>query len=272
MIFRDDLLKDQVAIVTGGGTGLGREMALQFAKLGAKVCVASRRQEVLDKVVEEIAALGGEALAVSTDVRDPEQVQNMVAKTKEKFGRLDLLINNAAGNFLVRAEELSQNGWKTVIDIVLNGTYYCTQAAFPVMKEQGKGAIINIIATYAWTGGPWTVHSASAKAGILAMTKTLAVEWARYGIRINCIAPGPIQTKGASSRLWAGMEAELAKKVPAGRFGTPEEIAQAAVYLASSAGDYITGDALTIDGGGSLNHGEFPEELIDLLKTQREKK
>lgn len=269
MIFRENLFKDQVALITGGGTGLGREMALHFAKLGAKISLASRKQENLDKVAEEIREAGGEALVVPTDVREPAQVEQMIAKTQEKYGRIDLLVNNAAGNFLVRAEELSLNGWNTVLGIVLNGTFLCSQAVFPVMKAQNKGCILNIIATYAWTGGPYTVHSAAAKAGILAMSKTLAVEWAKYGIRVNCIAPGPIQTKGASSRLWAGMEQDLAAKIPAKRFGKPEEIAEAAVYLASPAADYITGEVLTVDGGSSLNQGEFPEELIDLLKAQR---
>ena len=271
MIFKDNILKDQVTLITGGGTGLGKEMALTVAGLGSDVVLASRKLENLEKVAGEVEKLGRRALCVPTDVRDPEQVQNMVDQAVEKFGKIDTLINNAAGNFLVRAEDISPNGWNTVVGIVLNGSFLCSQAAGKQMIKQKRGNILNIVATYAWTGGPWTVHSASAKAGVIAMAKTLAVEWARYNIRVNCIAPGPIQTEGASKRLWSGMEGLLTEKIPLSRFGKPEEIAAAAVYLISEAGQYITGDVLTVDGGGSLNQGEFPEEIIDQLREMTRK-
>lgn len=256
-----------MAVITGGGTGLGKEMALTLAGLGCDVVLASRKLANLEAVAAQIEKLGQQALCVPTDVRDPGQVQNMVNQAVEKFGKIDILINNAAGNFLVRAEELSPNGWNTVVGIVLNGTFFCSQAVGKQMIQQKHGSIINIVATYAWTGGPWTVHSASAKAGVIAMAKTLAVEWSPYNIRVNCIAPGPVQTEGASSRLWAGMEKQVAEKIPLKRFGTPEEIASAAVFLTSDAGRYITGEVLTVDGGGWLNQGEFPEEMIDQLRA-----
>lgn len=183
-------LQDRVAIITGGGTGLGKAMALEFTRLGARVVLASRKPENLEKAAAEIAERGGEALTVPTDVRDPEQVDRMVQAALDRFGRIDILVNNAAGNFVCPAEELSVNGWNAVVNIVLHGTFYCTRAVARHWIAQGRGGnILNIIATYAWTGGPGTVHSAAAKAGVLAMTRTLAVEWAPKGIRVNCIAP-----------------------------------------------------------------------------------
>jgi NAD(P)-dependent dehydrogenase (short-subunit alcohol dehydrogenase family) len=271
MIFKDNILRDQVTIITGGGTGLGKAMALYFAGLGSHLVLASRKMENLEAVAAEVESLGREALCVATDVRDPEQVQAMVDQAVGRFGKIDTLINNAAGNFLVRAEELSPNGWNAVLGIVLNGSFYCSSAVGKQMMLQKGGHILNIVATYWNRGGPWTVHSAAAKAGVVAMAKTLAVEWAKHNIRVNCIAPGPIQTEGASSRLWAGMEDRLAKEIPLGRFGKTEEIAQAAAYLTSEAGAYITGEVLTVDGGGCLNQGEFPEGLIDQLKEQLKK-
>ena len=182
----------KVAIVTGGGSGLGRAMAREFARLGAAVVVAGRRAEPLDETVAEIEDWGGSAYAKPTDVRDPEQVEALVAETVRRFERVDVLVNNAAGNFVVRGEDLSPNGWRAVVGIVLDGGFLCTRAAGRRMIEQGEGgAILSVLASYAWTGGPGTVHSASAKAGLLAMTRTLAVEWARHGIRVNCICPGP---------------------------------------------------------------------------------
>ncbi|MDX1386268.1 MAG: SDR family oxidoreductase [bacterium] len=271
MIFKDNILQDQITLITGGGTGLGKAMALCFAGLGSHLVLASRKLENLEAVAREIKALGREALCVPTDVRDPAQVQSMVDRAVERFGRIDTLINNAAGNFLARAEELSPNGWKAVVEIVLNGSYFCANAVGKQMIRQKRGHILNTVATYWDKGNPYTVHSAAAKAGVVAMAKTLAVEWAKHNIRVNCIAPGFVQTEGASSRLWAGMEGQLTQGVPLGRFAKPEEIAQAAVYLTSEAGAYITGEVLTVDGGGCLNQGEFPEELIDQLKAQIKK-
>ncbi len=248
----------QVAIVTGGGTGLGRAMALEYARLGARLVLASRSREHLEPTVAEIQKAGGEALAVPTDVRDPAQVDRMIQETKKKFGGVDILVNNAAGNFICKAEELSPNGWKAVVDIVLNGTFFCTRAAGLEMIAQKRGGkILSVLATYAWTGGPGTVHSAAAKAGVLALTRTLAVEWASHKIRVNAIAPGPVATEGASSKLWGTPEAEkkLLSKIPVGRIGTPQEIAHAAAFLVSPYAEYINGEALTMDGGEWLGKG-----------------
>lgn len=272
MIFKEGILKDRVAIVTGGGSGIGRGIAHSFAQLGAKVVLVGRTMEKLRSVAEEIKKFSVETLCVPTDIREPEQVQEMVKKTVEKFGRVDILINNAAGNFLARTEELSVNGWKAVTGIVLDGTFYCTHAVAQPMIKQKSGSIVNIVATYAWTGNPYTVPSAAAKAGVLAMTRSLGVEWAKYKIRVNAVAPGPIQTEGASKRLWAGFEEKLAKAVPAGRFGSIDEIAQAVVYLVSDAAAYVTGEVLVVDGGDSLGQSDFPEELIDKLKEMTKKK
>ena len=251
-------LNQQVAIITGGGTGLGRAMALEYSRLGARLVLASRSREHLEPTVAEIQKDGGEAIAVPTDVRDPAQVDRMIQETKKKFGGIDILVNNAAGNFICKAEELSPNGWRAVVEIVLNGTFFCTRAAGLEMIAQRRGGkILSVLATYAWTGGPGTVHSAAAKAGVLALTRTLAVEWAVHKIRINAIAPGPVATEGASSKLWGNPEAEkkLLSTIPVGRIGNPQEIAQAAAYLVSPYAEYINGEALTMDGGGWLGKG-----------------
>ncbi len=250
-------LKGQVAVITGGGTGLGLAMAREFSRLGARLVLASRKPEHLEPAVEEIRGRGGEALAVPTDVRDPQQVDRLVEETLRAYGRLDTMVNNAAGNFVCRAEDLSPNGWRAVVEIVLHGSFFCSRAAGRHMIAHGGGNILSILATYAWTGGPGTVHSASAKAGVLAMTRTLAVEWARHGIRVNAIAPGTIPTPGASGQLWAdpAVEARLKARIPLGRFGTQEELAHAAAYLVSPYADYITGEVLTMDGGAWLGRG-----------------
>jgi len=251
-------LQGQVAIITGGGTGLGRAMALEYSRLGAKLVLASRSLEHLEPTAAEIRQSGGEALAVPTDVRDPAQVDHLIQQTKERFGGIDILVNNAAGNFICKAEDLSPNGWRTVVDIVLNGTFYCTRAAGREMIAQGRGGkVLSVLATYAWTGGPGTVHSAAAKAGVLALTRTLAVEWAPHKIRLNAIAPGRIDTEGAGSKLWGTPEAKrnVVANIPVGRLGAPEEIAQAAAYLVSPYAEYINGEALTMDGGAWLGRG-----------------
>ena len=195
----------KVAIVTGGGSGLGRAMAREFARLGA--CGRRRRRrraEPLDETVAEIEDWGGAAYPKPTDVRDPEQVDALIDETARRFGRVDVLVNNAAGNFVVRGEDLSPNGWRAVVGIVLDGGFLCARAAGRRMIEQGEGgAILSVLASYAWTGGPGTVHSASAKAGLLAMTRTLAVEWAHHGIRVNCICPGPDGYRGRRGRALA---------------------------------------------------------------------
>jgi NAD(P)-dependent dehydrogenase (short-subunit alcohol dehydrogenase family) len=256
----DGTFAGQAAMVTGGGSGLGRAMALELARLGAAVVVAGRRQDALDETVALIAANGGQGHAQATDVREPEAVDALVAAAAERFGRMDVLVNNAAGNFVVKAEDLSPNGWRAVVGIVLDGTFLCSRAAGRRMIEQGDGgAILSVIASYAWTGGPGTVHSAAAKAGVQALTKTLAVEWAEHGIRANCICPGPTDTEGAGQALWPTEEdrARVAATVPLGRLATPEEVAVWAAALCSPYAGYITGETLTIDGGHWLEQESY---------------
>jgi NAD(P)-dependent dehydrogenase (short-subunit alcohol dehydrogenase family) len=250
----------KAAIVTGGGSGLGRAMAIELARLGASVVVAGRRQEALDETVRLITERGGQALAQPTDVREPEAVDALVAAAVDGFGRVDVLVNNAAGNFVVKAEDLSPNGWRAVVGIVLDGTFLCSRAAGRRMIEQGEGgAILSVIASYAWTGGPGTLHSAAAKAGVQALTKTLAVEWAEHGIRANCICPGPTDTEGAGQALWPTGEdrARVAATVPLGRLASPEEVAVWAAALCSPYAGYITGETLTIDGGHWLEQESY---------------
>jgi NAD(P)-dependent dehydrogenase (short-subunit alcohol dehydrogenase family) len=250
----------KVAIVTGGGSGLGRAMALELARLGSAVVVAGRREEALGETVGLITHGGGQALAQPTDVREPEAVDALVAAALAGFGRVDVLVNNAAGNFVVRAEDLSPNGWRAVVGIVLDGTFLCSRAAGRRMIEQGEGgAILSVIASYAWTGGPGTVHSAAAKAGVQGLMKTLAVEWAGHGIRANCICPGPTDTEGAGQALWPTDEdrTRVAATVPLGRLASPEEVAVWAAALCSPYAGYITGETLTIDGGHWLEQESY---------------
>lgn len=239
-------------IVTGGGTGLGRAMAEHLASLGATAVLAGRRIEPLQDTADAIGAAGGKAEAVPTDVRDPAQVASLIDGVVQRHGRVDRLINNAAGNFICAAEDLTPNGWNAVVNVVLNGTFYCSRAAGKAMIADGKGgAILNIVAAYAWTGGPGTVHSAAAKAGVCSMTRTLAAEWGRYGIRVNALAPGVVNTAGASEKLFATDEvrAAIAARVPLRRLGTPEEVAHAAAFLLSDDAAYVTGSVLVADGG-----------------------
>jgi hypothetical protein len=260
----DGAFDGRVAIVTGGGSGMGRAMALEFARLGAAVVIAGRRLEPLEETAALIAQAGGRAHPQSTDVRDPEQVDRMVQAAVDAFGRVDVLVNDAAGNFVVRAEDLSPNGWRAVTSIVLDGGFLCARAAGRRMIEQGEGgAICSVIASYAWTGGPGTVHSAAAKAGLVAMTRTLAVEWARHGIRVNTICPGPTATEGAGQALWPTPEdeARVAASVPAGRLATVEEIAWWTAALCSPFASYITGADLTIDGGHWLEQEGYMPAL-----------
>jgi NAD(P)-dependent dehydrogenase (short-subunit alcohol dehydrogenase family) len=250
----------RVAIVTGGGSGLGRALALELARLGAGVAVAGRRPEPLAETVRLIEERGGRGLAQPTDVRDPDAVDALVEATVSGLGRVDVLVNNAAGNFVVRAEDLSPNGWRAVVSIVLDGSFLCSRAAGRRMIEQGDGgAILSVIASYAWTGGPGTVHSAAAKAGVVALTRTLAVEWAPHGIRVNCICPGPTDTEGAGAALWPTEEdrARVAATVPLGRLATPKEVAAWGAALLSPHAGYITGETLTIDGGHWLEQESY---------------
>jgi NAD(P)-dependent dehydrogenase (short-subunit alcohol dehydrogenase family) len=254
----------RVAVVTGGGSGMGRAIALEFSRLGAAVVVAGRRADPLAETVATIEETGGTALAEPTDVRDPEQVEALLSAAVETFGRVDCLVNNAAGNFVVKAENLSPNGWRAVTSIVLDGGFLCARAAGRRMIEHGDGgAIVSVIASYAWTGGPGTVHSAAAKAGLVAMTRTLAVEWAPHGIRVNTICPGPTATEGAGAALWPtpADEARVAASVPLGRLATVEEIAWWTTALCAPQAAYITGANLTIDGGHWLEQDGYMPAL-----------
>ena len=281
-MFDKQLLKDKSIIVTGGGTGLGKSMALRFAELGADLVITSRRKEVIEKTAEELREHGGKVLAIACDVRDPDQVNDMVSQTVNEFGKIDILLNNAAGNFISPTEDLSPNAFKTVVDIVLNGTFNCTQAAGKVMREKDGGVILNIVTTYAWTGSGYVVPSASAKAGVLAMTRSLAVEWAKYGIRTVAIAPGPFPTKGAWSRLappGLGIQKKMKNRVPLKRVGEHIELANLATYLISDQAAYINGEVVTIDGGewlqgaGEMNELEkLPRAAWKLLQMKRKKK
>jgi len=281
-MFETGLLKGKSIIITGGGTGLGKSMATRFAELGADLIITSRRQNVIDETAEELRQHGGQVLAVSCDVREPDQVQHMVDETVKTFGKIDILLNNAAGNFISPTENLSPNAFKTIVDIVLNGTFFCTQAAGKVMRKNKGGVILNIVTTYSWTGSGYVVPSACAKAGVLAMTRSLAVEWAKYGIRTVAIAPGPFPTKGAWSRLappGLGIEKKMKERIPLKRVGEHIELANLASYLISDQAAYINGEVVTIDGGewlkgaGEMNELErIPKAAWKMLQMRRKKK
>ena len=259
-MFSDTLLKDRVAIVTGGGTGIGLAVARRLGELGARLVIGSRNSENLERGSAELRHAGFDPLAVQIDVREPEQVDEMVQRVVRHFGRIDVLVNNAAGNFICRAENLSPNGWNAVIGIVLNGSFYCSRAVGQHMIARGKGgSIVSVLANYVWTGSAGTVHSAAAKAGVMSMTQTLAVEWGRHRIRVNAVAPGPIESPGAAKQLWNTPEAvqRITEMVPLGRWGQPSEVADAVAFLASERAGFITGETLTIDGGAWLRRGTF---------------
>ena len=260
-MFREDLLKGKTIIITGGGSGLGKSMAARFGELGANLVIASRRQQVIQDAADELRNTGAEVLGLTCDVRDVASVQALVDRTKKQFGTIDVLLNNAAGNFISPTENLSPNGFKVVVDIVLHGTFNCTHAVGKEMIANGGGSILNIVTTYAWTGSGYVVPSAAAKAGVLAITRSLAVEWAKYGIRSNAIAPGPFPTKGAWSRLappGLGIEKKMKNRIPLKRFGEHIELANLASYLISDEAGYINGEVVTIDGGEWLKGaGQF---------------
>jgi len=246
---------DRTAVVTGGGTGLGLEISRGLAALGARVVIASRSAEHHAGLLGEGARHGWRVDARELDVREPTAVERCAREIEETTGGVDMLVNNAAGNFLCPAERLSARAWRSVLGIVLDGTFYCSRYFGRQMIERGEGGqILNIVATYAWTGMPGVVHSASAKAGVLAMTRSLAVEWARFGIRTHAVAPGPFHSAGAAERLWPGegTRERMERQVPLGRFATAEEVAVQCLHLLSPASAYLNGECLVVDGGLSL--------------------
>jgi len=277
-MLREDALKGKTIVITGGGTGLGKAMGIYFLKLGANLVITSRKLEVIQKTADEMEEkTGGKVLAVACDVRENEQVENVLLKTLERFGSVDILVNNAAGNFISPTERLSSNAFSSIIDIVLKGTVNCTLAfGKHWIKEKQAATVLNIVTTYAFTGSAYVVPSACAKGGVLALTRSLAVEWGKYGIRTNAIAPGPFPTKGAWERLLPG---DLAKKfdfknrVPLKRVGDHQELANLAAFLVSDFSGYINGEVITIDGGewlqgaGQMNGLEaIPNEMWDMLE------
>lgn len=283
-MLKDDALQGQTIIVTGGGTGLGRAMGKYFLELGANLVITSRKMEVLEQSAKELEeATGGKVLPVQCDVRDYEQVENVLKETEEHFGQIHGLLNNAAGNFVSPTERLSHRAFETIIDIVLKGTTNFTLALGKKwINQKQAGTVLNIVTTYAWTGSGYVVPSACAKAGVLSMTRSLAVEWAKYKIRLNAIAPGPFPTEGAWSRLLPGdlvKKFDPAKLVPVGRVGEHQELANLAAYLMSDFSSYVNGEVVTIDGGewlmgaGEFSHLEkIPQEMWDMLEASRGKK
>ncbi len=282
-MLRDDALKGKTIIITGGGTGLGKAMGTYFLKLGANLVITSRKLDVLKQTALEMEAeTGGKVLAVACDVRKYEEVENVLKLSVETFGKVDVLVNNAAGNFISPTERLSANAFSSVIDIVLKGSVNCSLALGKYwISEKIPGNILNIITTYAFTGSAYVVPSACAKGGVLALTRSLAVEWGRHGIRTNAIAPGPFPTKGAWERLLPGDMAkkfDFKNKVPLKRMGEHQELANLAAFLVSGFSGYVNGEVITIDGGewlqgaGQFNALEMvPNEMWDIIEQSTRK-
>lgn len=277
-MLKDDALKGKTIIITGGGTGLGKAMGTYFLQLGANLVITSRKLDVLKQTATEMeAATGGKVLAVACDVRKYDEVENMLNEAIKTFGRADALLNNAAGNFISPTERLSANAFSAIIDIVLKGSVNCSLALGKYwIREKVPGNILNIITTYAFTGSAYVVPSACAKGGVLAMTRSLAVEWGRHGIRCNAIAPGPFPTKGAWERLLPGdlaQKFDFRNRVPLKRVGEHQELANLAAFLVSDFSSYINGEVITIDGGewlqgaGQFNALEMvPDEMWDKIE------
>ncbi|NAW51507.1 SDR family oxidoreductase [Elizabethkingia argentiflava] len=279
-MLKEGALDGKSIIVTGGGSGLGKAMTKYFLQLGARVLITSRNIDKLRKSAQELEAeTGGQVVCVACDVRSWQEVEAMKEEAIEKLGKIDILVNNAAGNFISPTERLTHSAFDSILDIVLKGTKNCTLSIGKhwINTQKTSGTVLNIVTTYAWTGSSYVVPSACAKAGVLAMTRSLAVEWAKYGIRFNAIAPGPFPTKGAWDRLLPGELLEkfdMAKKVPLGRVGNYQELANLAAYLVSDFSAYINGEVVTIDGGEWLQGaGEFnmlqalPQEMWDQLEA-----
>jgi 2,4-dienoyl-CoA reductase [(3E)-enoyl-CoA-producing], peroxisomal len=264
-VFRPDLLAGHVALITGGGTGIGLGIASSLAGAGAHVAIASRKPEHLGPAAEQLRAGGAQVSAVEVNVREPESVARMVERVGNERGRIDILVNNAAGNFYAPSATLSPNGWRAVVETDLYGTFFCCQAVYPVMKAQGGGRIVSISMTLQYRGWPLMAHATAAKAGVDALTRTLALEWARDHITVNAVAPGPIPTEGVKKAFTPpgsdapdlfGMEKYAADAIPLGRWGTPDDIGQMVTYLASPAGEWITGAVMVVDGGAWLGGGD----------------
>ena len=259
-MFTKDTLSGKNILVTGGGSGLGLAMATHFAEHGANVAICGRTEEKLKTAAAQIGEKGGKVVYKTVDVRDYDAVGKMIAELSEEFGELNGLVNNAAGNFYCPSEDLSANGFKTVVDIVLHGTFNCSQHfGKKLIEKKTSGSILNIVTTYTETGSAFVLPSACAKAGVYAMTNTLAFEWATYGIRVNAIAPGPFPTEGAWQRLMPSPEIEkhYLKRLPTGRFGKSEELGNLAVFMMSDMSPYLTGECVTIDGAEKLQGGQF---------------
>jgi NAD(P)-dependent dehydrogenase (short-subunit alcohol dehydrogenase family) len=257
--FRPDLLRGKTTVITGGGTGLGRSMALRLAGLGADVGLLGRRPDPLREVAEEIRKAGGRAAAVPCDIRDAAAVQAAFDAVEQELGPVNQLVNNAAGNFLSPSEDLSDGAFNAVVQIVLYGSFYCTrELGRRLIAKKQRGEVLSIVTTYTQSGSAFVLPSAAAKAGVVAMMRSLAVEWAAYGIRLNAIAPGPFPTEGAFSRLLPGsdFERQALRRVPLHRFGEHHELTNLIAYLLSDASPFQTGDLVTIDGAEALFSGQ----------------